>query len=104
MYRRCRGAALPRERTRTRRSALHGPAEKKTSASGAFLTQNEAKSANGVQELRAEVVVDFAAQMRKVNVDHVIKRCLAGGLLPHVASEHFTGDDTAFVQEQVLED
>src|SRR5579863_1831835 len=65
-------------------------------------TQHKAYAADGMQKLRWEWIINFAADARNVNVDDIIERSIANGSLPHVAGHHLAGDDRAAVYEQVL--
>src|SRR5262249_20863382 len=53
-----------------------------------FSAQNESDAAHGLYQFDVFPVVEFPAQMREVNVDHIIKRCRAIGFSPNLTRNH----------------
>src|SRR5689334_21109345 len=57
-----------------------------------------------MQQLLLERLVDLATKPCDGDVDHVVQGRGPRRYVPHVARKHFTGNDTSFVSQEVLED
>src|SRR5262245_55269834 len=56
-----------------------------------------------MQELHRLPVIDLSAQVRDVYVDHVVERCRAPELVPHVARKHLAAHGLALMTREVRE-
>src|SRR5262249_58961456 len=74
-----------------------------TNASWFAFPQDEADTPNRVNETRRAFRIDLSAEPRDLNVDHVVERRRATGLLPDVAGQHFARDQVALMAQQVFE-
>ncbi len=53
------------------------------------VVQDESQASNCLKELCCKRVVDLFSKARDLNIDHVIDRCIARGLVPYIPGKHF---------------
>src|SRR5437870_4382655 len=104
--RRLTGARLPHKQTR-RTQTRPRPSPPRTtkpveiersvvatsfSRDSRLCAQNETDAAHGVYEFNVFPLVEFPAQMRQMNIDHIIKRCRAIRFAPNLTRNHLPRD------------
>src|SRR5439155_16364097 len=97
-----RSRASARGRRRTMRS-VERESTRRTKASWLAFPQDKADAADGVDQPSAAFGVDFLAETRDLNINHVVERRRAPRFLPHLARQHLPRDQVALMPEQVFE-
>src|SRR5262249_33590107 len=60
-------------------------------------------AADGVNQPRTPLRIDFSSETRHLHVDHVVQRGSAAGLSPDFSRQHFARHEVPLVPQQVFE-